>query len=262
MTQESHLPPLTRPRRSPRRALDPPKTCALRFDHHRRAFGMRTGVIYLRARIDLIPFLYKRTLMAVGSCRFAIGRPQPGRARNRQGATSKLPHVRQPRRTVVNPARDSSLDRNEKQASGPRRSSVERDKVGDGFARFWWEETEEGNTVDGARLTIGIGAEFLIGPTSPQPSGRRGEGDDSFSLAQRRRRGRATYYSSPRLCVERVADGRVSGARRMALSAFCWKMPCRKSFLGSRTSRSGEGHEGPEVDPPADVCVTCTSRGE
>jgi hypothetical protein len=71
---------------------------------HRRAFGIRAGEIYLRARIELKLLLNNRTLKAVGSCRFALGRPQPGRARNRQGATSKLAHVRQPRSTVVNPA--------------------------------------------------------------------------------------------------------------------------------------------------------------
>jgi hypothetical protein len=47
--------------------------------------------------------------------------------------------------------------------SEPRRSSVERDKEGDGFVRLRWEETEEGDTVGGARLTIETGADFPIG---------------------------------------------------------------------------------------------------
>src|SRR5208283_3994698 len=57
----------------------------------------------------------------------------------------------------------SSLDRNEEQDSGLRRSSVERNKEGDGFGRLWWGETKEGDAVGGARLTIEIGAEFPIG---------------------------------------------------------------------------------------------------
>ena len=32
-----------------------------------------------------------------------------------------------------------------------------------GFARLRWEETREGDSVDGARLTIETGAEFPIG---------------------------------------------------------------------------------------------------
>jgi hypothetical protein len=44
--------------------------------------------------------------------------------------------------------------------------SVERNKEGDGFVCFRWGETEEQDAVGGARLTIEIGAEFLIGPTS------------------------------------------------------------------------------------------------
>jgi hypothetical protein len=40
---------------------------------------------------------------------------------------------------------------------------VERNKEGDGFARLRWEETKEGDTVGGARLTLEIGAEFPIG---------------------------------------------------------------------------------------------------
>jgi hypothetical protein len=46
-----------------------------------------------------------------------------------------------------------------------RRSSVERNKEGDGFARLRWGETKEGDAVGGARLTIEIGAEFPIGIT-------------------------------------------------------------------------------------------------
>ena len=34
---------------------------------------------------------------------------------------------------------------------------------GDGFARLRWEETKEGDTVGGARLTIETGADFSIG---------------------------------------------------------------------------------------------------
>ena len=70
---------------------------------------------------------------------------------------------------MVNPAWGCSLDRNEEQDSGLRRSSVERDKDGDGFARLRWEETREGNTVGGARQTIETGAEFPIGPKAAQP---------------------------------------------------------------------------------------------
>ena len=40
---------------------------------------------------------------------------------------------------------------------------MERDKEEDGFVRIGWEETKEGDTVGGARLTIEIGAEFPIG---------------------------------------------------------------------------------------------------
>ena len=40
---------------------------------------------------------------------------------------------------------------------------MERNKEGDGFARLRWGETKEGDAVGGARLTIEIGAEFLIG---------------------------------------------------------------------------------------------------
>jgi hypothetical protein len=46
---------------------------------------------------------------------------------------------------------------------------VERNKEGDDFARLRWEETKEGDTVGGARLTIEIGAEFPIGITRPVP---------------------------------------------------------------------------------------------
>ena len=66
---------------------------------------------------------------------------------------------------MVNPAWGSSIDRNEEQDSGPRRSSVERNKEADGFGRLWWGETKEGDAVGGARLTIEIGAEFPIGIT-------------------------------------------------------------------------------------------------
>ena len=66
---------------------------------------------------------------------------------------------------MVNPACGCSRDRHEEQDSGLRRSSVERNKEGDGFARLRWEETKEGDTVGGARLTIEIGAEFPIGIT-------------------------------------------------------------------------------------------------
>ena len=64
---------------------------------------------------------------------------------------------------MENPARGSSLDRNEEQASGLRRSSLERNKAGDGFERLRWGETKEGDAVGAARLTIEIGAEFPIG---------------------------------------------------------------------------------------------------
>jgi hypothetical protein len=64
---------------------------------------------------------------------------------------------------VVNAASGSSLDRNEEQVSGPRRSSVEPDKEGDGFVRLRWGETKEQDAVGGACLTIEIGAEFPIG---------------------------------------------------------------------------------------------------
>ena len=48
-----------------------------------------------------------------------------------------------------------------------RRSSVERNKEGDGFARLRWGETKEGDAVGGASLTIEIGPEFPIGITDP-----------------------------------------------------------------------------------------------
>ena len=58
-----------------------------------------------------------------------------------------------------------------RKVSGPRRSSVERDKEGDGFVHLRWEETKEGDTVGGARLTIETGAGFPISisgrPLSP-----------------------------------------------------------------------------------------------
>ena len=40
---------------------------------------------------------------------------------------------------------------------------MERDKEGDGFVRLGWEETKEGDTVGGARLTIETGSLFTIG---------------------------------------------------------------------------------------------------
>ena len=40
---------------------------------------------------------------------------------------------------------------------------VERDKEEDGFVRLGLEETKEGDTVDGARLTIETGSLFTIG---------------------------------------------------------------------------------------------------
>ena len=43
-----------------------------------------------------------------------------------------------------------------------RRSLVERDKEEGGFVHFRWEETKEGDTVYGARLTIETGAGFPI----------------------------------------------------------------------------------------------------
>ena len=48
----------------------------------------------------------------------------------------------------------------------PRGSSVERDKEGDSFVHLRWEETKEGDTVHGARLTIETGAGFPIGVTA------------------------------------------------------------------------------------------------
>ncbi len=66
---------------------------------------------------------------------------------------------------MVSPACGCSRDRNEEQASAVRRSSVERNKEGDGFVRFRWGETKEQDAVGGARLTIEIGADFPIGPS-------------------------------------------------------------------------------------------------
>ena len=54
---------------------------------HRRTFRVPAGEIYPRARIALKLLLNNRTLKAVGSCWFAFGRPQPGGASNRQGAS-------------------------------------------------------------------------------------------------------------------------------------------------------------------------------
>ena len=70
---------------------------------------------------------------------------------------------------MVNPASGSPIDRNEEQDSGLRRSSVERNKEGDGFVRLRLEETKEGDTVGGARLTLEIGADFPIGITGRLP---------------------------------------------------------------------------------------------
>ena len=64
---------------------------------------------------------------------------------------------------VVNPGGGSSLDRNEEQDSGLRHPLVERDKEEDGFVRLGLEETKEGDTVGGARLTIETGSLFTIG---------------------------------------------------------------------------------------------------
>ena len=72
-----------------------------------------------------------------------------------------MAHVRQPRTTVVNPAHGCSRDRNEEQDSGLRRSSVERNKEGDGFVRFWGERPREQDAVGGARLTIEIGTDWF-----------------------------------------------------------------------------------------------------
>ena len=66
---------------------------------------------------------------------------------------------------MVNPVRGSSLDRNEEHDSGLRRSSVERNKEGDGIGRLRWRETKEGDAVGGARLTIEIGVEFRFSCT-------------------------------------------------------------------------------------------------
>jgi len=77
----------------------------------------------------------------------------------------KRAHVRQPRTTAVNPACGCSRDRNEEQDSGLRRSSVERNKEGDGFVRFRWGEVKKQEADSGARLMIETGAEFPIGPT-------------------------------------------------------------------------------------------------
>src|SRR5215472_2468247 len=90
-----------------------------------------------------------------------------------RGSTPKVAHVRQPRTTVVNPVCGCSRDRNEEQDPGLRRSSVERNKEGDGFVRFRWAETKEQEADGGARLMIETGAEFPIGPTCPGPSIRR-----------------------------------------------------------------------------------------
>ncbi len=49
-----------------------------------------------------------------------------------------------------------------RKVSGPGRSSVERDKEGDGFVHPGWEETKEGDAVHGAPLTIETGAGFPI----------------------------------------------------------------------------------------------------
>src|SRR4029077_10676091 len=100
---------------------------------------------------------------------FIVSTPTRATARARKAPTrsiSKLAHVRQPRMTVVNPASGCSRDRNEEQDSGLRRSSVERNKEGDGFVRFRWGETKEQETDGGARLMIETGAEFPIGPTA------------------------------------------------------------------------------------------------
>jgi len=134
--------------------------CVFR-NHRRRSFATSSG----QAGTTAPRFL------AV-CCRKATG----GAGKEATGNTAKLAHVSQPRTTVVNRARRSSPERNEEQDSGPRRSSLERDKERDGFARLRWEETREGNTVGGARLTIETGADFPIGINNwsslPQVYGR------------------------------------------------------------------------------------------
>jgi hypothetical protein len=59
------------------------------------------------------------------------------------GSAPKPAHVGQPRTTVVNPACGSSLDRNEEQDSGLRRSLVERDKEEDGVVGLGLKETHD-----------------------------------------------------------------------------------------------------------------------
>jgi hypothetical protein len=81
------------------------------------------------------------------------------RARNRQGSTQA---------GSCQTAKDDSgkpgvrfLARSKRRKnSRPRRSSVERDKDREGFVHLQWEETKEGDTVHGARMTIETGAEF------------------------------------------------------------------------------------------------------
>ncbi len=73
---------------------------------------------------------------------------------------------------MVHPTWGSSLDGNEDQDSGLRRSSVERNKEADGFARLRCGETKEGDAVGRARLTIEVGAEFPIGITITKPRAR------------------------------------------------------------------------------------------
>jgi hypothetical protein len=88
--------------------------------------------------------------------------PQARRAPTR--SIFKRAHVRQPRTTAVNPACGCSRDRNEEQDSGLRRSSVERNKEGDGFVRFRWGEIKKQEADGGgARLMIETGAELPIG---------------------------------------------------------------------------------------------------
>src|SRR5262249_36983721 len=94
-----------------------------------------------------------------------------------RGSTPKVAHVRQPRTTVVNPACGCSRDRNEEQDSGLRRSSVERNKEGDGFVRFRWGETKEQDAFGGARLTIEIGADFRFSRTLDEASASTARGE-------------------------------------------------------------------------------------
>ena len=59
---------------------------------------------------------------------------------------------------------------------------MERDKEGDGLVHLRWEETKEGDTVHGARLTIETGAGFPISIMNTAPIATAHNGHITFCM--------------------------------------------------------------------------------